>query len=427
MVRFLEIRDPVHNYIVLNQLEKIIVDTPAFQRLRNIKQLAAAYVVYPGATHTRFDHSLGVLHIAGKMARHLQSRGYVDHDGWQLVRLSGLLHDIGHGPFSHVFEQVMVMLLGKTHEDITCWLLEHSEIKETLEEQGFTARSISKILKGRDILSQLIKGCIDADKLDFLVRDSHFTGVEYGRIDVYRLIYSSEICEDMIAIDYGGLAALESFLIARYEMFKAVYYHKTVRAAELMLIKAIEEAAEHLGIDRNLISDPQEYLRLDDVQLTYRLRMLREEEDESTKKAYKLFKEFEQRRLLKVAYEKVVETRDEFLLKLIKRPSVIRNIEAEIAEKADLDPGYVIVDSTMLPSIPYKLEDASFADVPIVEKENGKIQLVGRASQMSILYNVLRKYLDVIRVYTYERYRTKVAKAATDMFGEPFISQRVSY
>ncbi|MFQ5951302.1 MAG: HD domain-containing protein, partial [Candidatus Geothermarchaeales archaeon] len=216
-----EIRDPLHGYVRVNELEAGIVDTPTFQRLKRIKQLSIVHLVYPGAEHSRFTHSLGVMHLAGKTAKVLQMQDLLTEDEAQEVRLAALLHDVGHGPFSHTFEDLLWSVRGMTHEDVTIWLIEKGELAEVIEDGGYKPSKIAAMALGRyrdekAFLGEIIAGPYCSDILDYLIRDAYFCGVEYGRIDTSRIIDSLSVCEGRLAVSMGSLYALEAFVIARY-------------------------------------------------------------------------------------------------------------------------------------------------------------------------------------------------------------------
>jgi len=160
----------------ITEVEKKIIDTLPFQRLHRIKQLVFADYVYPGATHTRFEHSIGVMHLAGLLASSLPEQ--LSPEEIQEVRIAGLLHDVGHGPFSHTYEHLLVKKLGKTHEDLTQWVIRCSELKDVLSENGLDVERVAKLAigklldKGRPFLDQIIRSAVDVDKMDFIQRDS---------------------------------------------------------------------------------------------------------------------------------------------------------------------------------------------------------------------------------------------------------------
>ncbi|HID16473.1 MAG TPA: HD domain-containing protein, partial [Candidatus Atribacteria bacterium] len=320
--RHLEIRDPIHGYIFISELEKRIIDTHIFQRLRRIKQLGGAYLTYPGAEHTRFGHSLGAMHLAGVVGEHLANLGLIKEDEIEYLRIAALLHDIGHGPFSHVYEDISIKYLGKDHEDLTYWLITESEIKDILNDYGLDVEEVATLAISKKnsekmkILDQVISSQYDVDKMDFLVRDSHFTGVQYGLVDIFRIIHSLDVINGKLAVEIpGALYALESFLIARYEMFKAVYYHRSVRSANLMLSEAMNLAREYLGIIG--FKTPEEYILFDDGYIITKIRELKQTKEKELKQAYKLIEMYTKRELLKCAYEITVHTKNKFLASIL--------------------------------------------------------------------------------------------------------------
>jgi len=244
------IYDEIHGFIEINDIEKEIIDTPVFQRLRHITQIGLAYLVYPGATHTRFSHSIGVLHLANKVGNNLLREEYLSQDEVQLLRLAALLHDIGHYPLSHSLEICLTRLYGERahHERLTVEILRRSIIADKLRENGYEPKDIIDILKGsyvNKLLTQIISSDVDVDKMDYLLRDSKHTGIAYGIIDIDRLVSTTAVDNKG---DYAflekGLGALENLYLARLQMYKTVYYHKTVVAFELMLSEIYKELME---------------------------------------------------------------------------------------------------------------------------------------------------------------------------------------
>lgn len=240
--------DNVHGYIGITPLELQIIDTRIFQRLRRITHLGLASFVYPGASHTRFAHSLGSLFVMQKMCETLIPQGKVRKDDLQVLRLSALLHDIGHYPFSHVIERFLSESDEKgKHTNLGITLIKKSEISDILSENKVETTDIERILlKKKDpeypVYSYLIDSDLDIDKIDYLLRDSMHTGVAYGHIDVDRLIRTITVDDEgTIAVLEKGKQAVENLMIARYHMYQTVYYHKAVAAFELMLRKVYEE------------------------------------------------------------------------------------------------------------------------------------------------------------------------------------------
>ncbi len=255
-----EMRDPIHGFIKLSETEKKLIDTKVFQRLRRIRQLAMTFLVYPGAMHTRFDHSIGVMHIAGRICKRLQELDHIEicETTVDRIRFAALLHDVGHGPFSHVSEHLLDenvpdkdQVREKIHEKITVDIIRtDSEINEILssDERDFVISMIEE--QGtwnwqRDIVSSEL----DADKMDYLLRDSYFSGVKYGLYDLEKLIEACFISENSVtplAIKSTAIYALEQLLLARYHMTQQVYWHRVSLISNEMIIRGIT-----LAIDGN--------------------------------------------------------------------------------------------------------------------------------------------------------------------------------
>jgi HD superfamily phosphohydrolase len=248
------LRDPIWDTIRLDETALAIVDTPAFQRLRYIKQLGHAHLVYPGATHTRFDHALGVYHLMRRALGAMRERGGldgVDAAEAQLVSLAGLLHDIGHYPFSHAVEELEQGKIPGHHEALVGHFLGEPRIASALN--GVSDRAaveIEALIRGesRSTLQGLVSGSLDLDKIEYLKRDAWFCGVPYGDVDVDRLIHSLAILPDPltgrgeVGVHEKGVAALESLLFSKYQMFRNVYWHHAVRAATMMYKRIVADA-----------------------------------------------------------------------------------------------------------------------------------------------------------------------------------------
>jgi HD superfamily phosphohydrolase len=247
------VRDAVHSFIHFDEIERKIIDSRPFQRLRNIKQLAFCYYVYPGAMHARFEHSLGVMELATRYFDHFRDskpnerlfrknfRGFMKReDARRLLRLTALLHDIGHLPYSHSGESILPD--GKKHEDVSVAIIQKSEVAKIIKK--YLSKEVLKqvallLTKGEvppelTILKQIIAGQFDADRMDYLIRDSHHCGVAYGNFDYQRLLETLRVIPDdkgglQLAIERGGVHSLEALILARYFMFAQVYFHRTRR------------------------------------------------------------------------------------------------------------------------------------------------------------------------------------------------------
>jgi len=255
-MRPFRIRDPIHGFIELRPAERDAIDCRCFQRLREIRQLAMTHLVYPGAVHTRFEHSLGVCHIAGRLLEELDA----SEDDTTIVRAAALLHDIGHGPFSHVSEAVLDARNGLrgVHEAISVAIIRTDDELHTALGEEVCHRAASLIehsgdFNGRSFLRDIVSGPSDADKLDYLLRDSYFAGVDYGNYDLGRLIDTAAVIEDgpqsFLGFREGGLWAVEGLLLARHHMHRQVYGHKTRVATDIMVQRALT-----LGIDDGAVN-----------------------------------------------------------------------------------------------------------------------------------------------------------------------------
>ncbi len=257
------IRDPLWNNIRLDPLAFELIDTPAFQRLRYVRQLGLAFLVYPGATHSRFEHALGTYHLARRTLTLFEEQdeySKIGDEECQFIRIAALLHDIGHYPFSHALEEIGAM----HHEAVARPLICDGEVAEVLRrELGADApERIVALIRGESEspLQGLISGSIDLDKLDYLRRDAFMCGVSYGEIDVDRLINALTLVADPINSEprvgmvEKGLSALESLLFARYQMYRNVYWHHAVRSATAMYKRLVADALDAGALDARTLA-----------------------------------------------------------------------------------------------------------------------------------------------------------------------------
>lgn len=254
MTKRVTIRDPLWDTIRLDPTALRIVDTPAFQRLRYIKQLGHAHLVYPGATHTRFDHAIGVYHLARRAMRVLRQRGdlaRVDPLDCTLIPLAALLHDIGHYPYSHALEELEDGRIPGHHEALVTRFLAQPELADVLHEIApDAALRVERLIRGESLspLQGLVSGSLDLDKIEYLKRDAFFCGVPYGEVDVDRLLHGLTVLADPasgrleLGVSEKAVAALESLLFAKYQMFRNVYWHHAVRAATVMYKRVVADA-----------------------------------------------------------------------------------------------------------------------------------------------------------------------------------------
>ena len=416
------IKDPLYGYIRITEVERKVIDTQPVQRLRRIKQLSGAEYAYPAANHTRFEHSLGTMYLAGVLAQSIPVD--LSDQEVQKIRLAALLHDVGHAPFSHLFEPLLTKYLGKTHEDMAFWIITESELSSALRAEGFDPNEVGKLAVGKlgdsqhPFLDQIIRSSVDVDKMDFIVRDSYHTGAGYGYVDIFRLIYTMDILDGNLAVDVTAIPTLETFLLARLESFRAIYFHRAARAVQIMMLKALEQARDELDIEK--IKTPETYLTLDDYYVWSILKRC--------KKSRGIMQDIEQRRLLKCAYERTFFAKDELFASVLTNEAVRKQIEDEIAAKARVSSEDVSIDVPSLPSVPYHYAiEIEPMDIPVFSKTKSGEKISQRLTELSKVVDVLKVFMNVIRVYTKESYRNDVMKAAENVFGKPQLHDQVSY
>lgn len=276
------ITDAVHGPIQAEGVALDLLETLEVQRLNAIRQLGLTYLVFPGANHSRLEHSLGAYHVAREIAHSL----HLGEEEVALVSTAALLHDLGHGPFSHTLENVLADGTGKDHMEVTKEIIRGKgdsvpsqeraafrdlpRVAEVLDERGLSKDRVADLITGcktvgglfdfvdaspppeKPYLFQIIHGVLDADQIDYLLRDAHYTGVAHGIIDLPRLLATFRIAHDQLVVDRKGLSAVEGTLVARGLMYTSVYFHKTVRIAETMLARAVEEVTQDLDRARFL-------------------------------------------------------------------------------------------------------------------------------------------------------------------------------
>ena len=320
------IRDSIHGNLPLDPFEIEVLDYPQLQRLRRVKQLGFISLIYPGANHSRFEHSIGTMHLASKLADQLE----LSKDDKDLVRIAGLLHDAGHGPFSHVSEAV----LGVNHEEITAFVIEKTSIHDKLSEK-FDTKEIIDIINGEGKLGPIISGDLDMDRMDYLIRDSHYTGVAYGVIDTERIISNLKLERELI-LDIKGVQAAESALTARYLMYPSVYQHHTTRIINAMFRRCLRDLINQDNLD------PKDMYKYDDSDM---ISMCRHSEGLSRE----MMEKIDNRNLLKRAKVLPVNLFEEpeKIFKIEKED--ILKAEEEISEDFNLNRDYTILNIAEYP------------------------------------------------------------------------------
>lgn len=320
-----QIKDPVHGYIEVPTEILPLVDSPALQRLHHIRQLGFAYLVYPGANHTRFEHSLGAMHLASLLCRHL---GFGTAET-RTICCAALLHDIGHGPYSHASERLMQEYTQFSHDDIREQLKEPILAKQ-LEINSISPDEVAALISGSHRYAGIIHGDLDVDRMDYLLRDAHYTGAPYGNFDAERLTKSLAVVDNTIVLNDSGISAAESLLIARTLMGPSVYYHHACRIAEEMFLLACRS---HFRKDVDAV---REFLTMDDVTAT---ALLLNSDEEITRD---LINRIRTRNLYKRAVYAGKELVDRDHLPQTK--SGIERLHTAIAETAGVAPDKIILD-----------------------------------------------------------------------------------
>ena len=409
--KYLEIVDPIHDFIRIYEPEINVIDTSVFQRLRRIRQLAGAHLVYPSAQHSRFEHSLGVMHIAGQAAEVLKDKGFLNSDDVANLRLGGLLHDVGHGPFSHLFEEVLQKKKKITHEEIGKRLILQTEIGDFLSQSGFDKKFLTLLAFGNSkhqFMNEIISGGLSADMMDYLPRDGYFTGAEHAKIDFKRIVQSLGVYEKKLSLDRSSLYSFESMMVSRYQMFKAVYFHKTVRSAEVMLLESMSLADNELEFTSY---DLDKYIQLTDEFVISKLISLPQKSSD-LKRASKLAKDYQHRRLLKCVFEKILTRKEKFGAKSSE-------IKKEISKKSKVDESEIFIDISTTPTIPLTPSKKESQSIILTSKK-GSIQKEGYELPISEipLVSAISGFMNMLRVYTAEKNRKKVEIAAQIILGE---------
>ena len=406
----LDIIDPIHDFIRVYGPELRIIDSPIFQRLRGIRQLSGAHLTYPGAQHTRFEHSLGVMHIASQAGQVLKEKGILKTDDIENLRVAALLHDIGHGPFSHLFEEILQQRKKISHEEMGRRIILKTELGDILSKSGYDKKFITKLAFGDSkpqFMNQIISGILSADIMDYLLRDGYFTGAEHAKIDHKRITQSLEVHQKKLALESSALYSFESMMYSRHQMFKAVYFHKTVRSAEVMLLESIRLADKELGLTSLNLDD---YVKLTDESLLFKLLSLSDDFDE-LKRAKEFAQDYQNRRLLKCVFERILTNKT----KLGKMKT--NELRTKISKKSLVNKNEIFIDSSITPSIPLGSSKKESRSIILVTKDVSKlhaekipISKIPSVSQMS-------GFMNILRVYTSNQNRKKVEIAAKSILG----------
>ncbi len=375
------IRDPVHGSITIPDWCVKLLDTPQLQRLRRIKQLGFASLVYPGANHTRFEHSVGVTHIVLSLKDKMECG---EREKRECVA-AALLHDVAHAPFSHSSEILLRKYLRFRHENLIP-VIRGSEVEDLLKEEGLRIRKVADIVSGE--VTSIVSGDIDADRMDYLVRDSHYTGVAYGVFDIQRLMERIKFQGMEPVIEGRALRAAESLLLSRFMMYPTVYHHHVCRIARKMYEKAISTCIE------DGLLKPEELLRMDDYDMVSFLRSVEGYPRE-------MMKRLDERRLYKRA---IYVSRQRIHFEKIEPVRA----EREIAEEAGVREEDVIVDAP---------EEEEARELRALVEIDGELKRLEEVSPLVKALKDAERNSLMLGVYAPENCVERVAKAAMRYFG----------
>ena len=401
------VKDTVHDHIEIDGVAADLLDTPAVQRLRHVKQLGTVPLVYPSANHTRFEHSLGVYHLAREALEHLDIAG--THA--ERIEAAALLHDVGHGPFSHNIEALTHRHTGKYHDDVG-ELLHRGQVGEVLRDHDLDPDRIAALVAGEGKYGALVSGELDVDRMDYLVRDAYHTGVPYGTIDTGRFVRELTFTQldadapgadettgadgdgggPQLVLDEGNVQTAESLLLARALMNPVVYTHHVARISKAMLRRA---AAELLDATPTTAT---ELRRMDDHDFLVALR--------NCSATAELCRRYDDRDLYKLAvwaeYDDVPERVHE------AGHETERDLEREIAEEAGIDFERVILDVPPEPSM-----RESTARVTV----NGDVRRLEKQSPLVSALRTAQRNQWRLGVYAPKSETDRVGRAAADVLG----------
>jgi HD superfamily phosphohydrolase len=370
------------------------------------------------------------MHVAGLIGQSIAAKAGLRDDDIQELRIAALLHDVGHGPFSHLFEEVLSEKTDLSHEDISQRIVSESDIADVLRRNGYQPSKISKLCvgksKGQPFLNQVIAGGLSADMMDYLLRDTYFTGVEYGKVDIQRVIDSLGVSSDgHLMLERAALYAFEALLIARYEMFKAVYFHRTVRAAELMLAHSMTLADKELRLTD--LSSIEKVLRLTDEVVLQQLVDL-EPRTPELKMAQKLAANYMQRKLVKCVFEKVMQRKERTIQRIFSKKRFRDELASDIAQSAGVKPGHIYIDVPNTPSVPYTYERQAFNSITLFSNDvyGDKRRMETVPISELPLVGSIAGFMDILRIYTFSEHRVKVVSAVETIFGKDDFMSRIS-
>ena len=433
MARSKVIQDPVHGNIIVDGIFLDVMDRPEMQRLRSVKQLGLGYLVFPGANHTRFEHCLGAYYLSGRMAYAIG----LDKEDSDTVRMAGLLHDVCHPPFSHCLEGCMEKATGLDHMELARSLItgkvpNHMDVDDDLfdgippigdmiSREGIDPEEVCNLIAYPDSISdnldsfiekndhfpskdyahQIIHGPVDADQMDYLMRDAYYTGISHGTIDCDRLINTMNVHNDRIVLRRGGITAAEGLMVSRSLMYTSVYFHETTRIAEKMLVKAVEAS----GIDLS-----QMYL-WNDYELVHRVV---EAGGKSSNSIRRVFNRDINKKAFAIYSADMNDDIASTLLEYADKDGVAR-LEQEIADQAGVDVFNIGAELTSKANLQSKVNIGK-TDVSIMDDE-GKVRSLTRFSPIARSLQARDPYGWAVLISAPNMMKESVEKASRKVLG----------
>ncbi|MFW9920408.1 MAG: hypothetical protein ACFFED_12470 [Candidatus Thorarchaeota archaeon] len=404
----LQIKDPLHGYLGLTQLEQKIVDLRLSQRLRYIRSPAGTHLVFPGVDTSLMGRMLGVMHVTQIFVEYLGG----EMEEVEKARLATMMYSLSFGPWANVMDEYLTTR-GLDRRKMASLVVQSGPVADILKDSRFSVAEVQDlVLKGvpiKGIRVDLLTTPINPELIDNLERDAYFAGVEYAQLEFRRLFGATRIAKNKIAFERGALFTLESYMSANLNMFDAVYYHKTVRAAELMILRILDETGSRLipypgdDLDAFLLSDD---LTSHDILLS-----VQSDDPEGMVNANRIFVDYRKRNLIKMASARSISN-DAFLKKL-KTPDGLFAVEQEIADEVGIDPKNIYVDYPDRPSVPYYPGRHKMDDLVLFERGSSGYEF-WPVDEISELARSYKRKMKTIRVYTTKGYRQKVRKVADD-------------
>ena len=418
----------MYGYIPLTEIELELVNHPYFQRLNNIKQLGVGHRVFPGAQHTRFSHSLGIMYLMDRMTNSpsLKDDPLISKNK-QKLRIAALLHDIGHYPLSHLVETVMTQNGGCKHERLSDFVINNSSVRDILEKKSVDPREIGQIITGSSsepLFNQLMSSDLDVDRLDYLLRDSFHTGVAYGRFDLNRLVHTIALDnQGQLCIDKSGMHAAEGYIVGRYLMWVVVYTHRVTNALELMIKRICQELLGSLLPSfreiKEMIKEQQYYFTGFDDNFLFRTISGKTAETNLTGELCRMYMTREVLTAAKEAQgmaENATKDSEKEYYSLIEYSEEAKLQELAKESEVSADWIYYYRATPSLPDLKPTIEDQE-KGIKVEEREmTNALRIVGKdgvseplaAIDTSLVFYLKNKGLDIVRIYTKEEYKTKL-------------------